>query len=95
MGAGGKDGTWSKRGPTAVLAYLLTFANLAPLEQVAAEALARVPEEPAEGDPAALRVALRLPDGGRLMRRFRKSEHVRCLYDLALAKVPEAAAGRR
>ncbi|KAG2448168.1 hypothetical protein HYH02_006753 [Chlamydomonas schloesseri] len=63
-------------------------------EEVAAEALARVPEEPAEGDPQALRVALRLPDGSRVMRRFRKSEAVRCLYDLALAKVQEAAAGR-
>ncbi|GFR40515.1 hypothetical protein Agub_g1084, partial [Astrephomene gubernaculifera] len=63
-------------------------------EEVAAEARARVPPEPAEGDPDSLRVALRLPDGSRLTRRFRRSEPVRALMDLALGAVAAAAAGR-
>ncbi|GLC38061.1 hypothetical protein PLESTM_000679800 [Pleodorina starrii] len=63
-------------------------------EELAAEALARVPAEPPEGDPEAVRVALRMPDGTRVTRRFRSSEPVRVLFDFGVAHVPEAAAGR-
>ncbi|KXZ56917.1 hypothetical protein GPECTOR_1g827 [Gonium pectorale] len=63
-------------------------------EELAAEALARVPPEPADGDPESVRVALRLPDGRRLQRRFRGSDSVRALFDLAAGNVPEAAAGK-
>jgi hypothetical protein len=80
---------------------LMTLANptdpktpRARSHQVATEAAARVPPEPADGEPGAIRVALRLPGGSRLMRRFRGSDPVRCLHDYALAHVPEAAAGR-
>ncbi|KAG2487936.1 hypothetical protein HYH03_013515 [Edaphochlamys debaryana] len=55
-------------------------------EELAAEARARVPPEPADGDPEAVRVALRLPDGQRITRRFRRTEHVSVLYDFATAE---------
>ncbi len=53
-----------------------------------------MPPEPAEGEPGAVRVALRLPDGRRLMRRFLASHTLAALADLCTAEVPEAAAGR-
>ncbi|GLI69181.1 hypothetical protein VaNZ11_013750 [Volvox africanus] len=63
-------------------------------EEVASQALARVPAEPSEGDPEAVRVALRMPDGTRVTRRFRRVDPVQVLFDFGLAHVPEAAAGR-
>ncbi|EFJ41718.1 hypothetical protein VOLCADRAFT_98325 [Volvox carteri f. nagariensis] len=63
-------------------------------EEVAAEALARVPPEPPAGDSEACRVALRMPDGSRVTRSFRRTDTVRALFDLCVAHVPEAAAGR-
>lgn len=74
---------------------LTTRPNLPSTAQVAAEALARVPAEPSEGDPEALRVAMRMPDGTRVTRRFRRAEPVRVLFDFGAAHVPEVAAGRR
>ncbi|GIL42641.1 hypothetical protein Vafri_589 [Volvox africanus] len=63
-------------------------------EEVASQALARVPTEPPEGDPEAVRVALRMPDGTRVTRRFRRADPVQVLFDFGLAHVPEAAGGR-
>lgn len=60
--------------------------------QVAAGASARLPAEPAESDPCALRVALRLPTGARLQRRFLGTDTVQvtlsCHYWCALCPVP-------
>lgn len=63
-------------------------------EQVAAEAAGRLPDEPPEGAPGQTRVALRLPDGSRVQRRFLKSHPVSVLFDLCITLLPEAAAGR-
>jgi hypothetical protein len=64
------------------------------LLQVQAEAEAALPPEPAEGEAGACRVALRLPDGSRLQRRFLASAPVAQLFSFCLARLPEAAAGR-
>ena len=44
--------------------------------QVKAEAQARLPVQPSEDDPACVRIAMRLPDGPRLLRRFSKHDTV-------------------
>jgi hypothetical protein len=62
--------------------------------QVAALALSRMPEEPMANDPAACSVAIRLPSGQRITRRFPKSSPAACLFDWAVSVVLEAAAGR-
>jgi hypothetical protein len=66
-----------------------------PPEQVQAEALARLPAEPAPGAPGSCRVAVRLPDGQRLARAFDGArDTVAALRDLCLAHCAEAAGGR-
>ncbi len=61
-------------------------------EEVAAAAAARLPAEPAGGGGA--RVALRLPGGGRSVRRFPPGAPLRALRDWCLSLEAEAAAGR-
>lgn len=70
-------------------------ARRAPPEQVAADALARLPPEPAAGAPGGCRVAVRLPDGARVARLFDGArDTIAALRDLCLAHCPEAAGGR-
>lgn len=73
-------------------------AKRPPPEQVAAEAMARLPPEPAPGSGGAstgCRVAVRMPDGSRAARLFDGSrDTVAALRDLCLAHCAEAAGGR-
>ena len=60
----------------------------------AAAAAAALPPEPAAGAPASISVAVRLPDGARLTRRFAASDPVASLYDFVVsARAPGAARG--
>eukprot|EP00887_Chlorella_sp_A99_P008221 scaffold12.g8221.t1 len=63
-----------------------------PAAEVAAEAAARLPAEPAA--PDGCRVAVRLPDGRRPQRRFPRAAPVSALYDYCLTLSEEAAGGR-
>ncbi|PRW20356.1 UBX domain-containing [Chlorella sorokiniana] len=58
--------------------------------QAAAEA--RLPPEPAGSD--GVRIAVRLPDGRRVQRRFPADAPLAAVYDLCLAQSEEAAGGR-
>ncbi|GAB4816470.1 hypothetical protein N2152v2_003516 [Parachlorella kessleri] len=60
--------------------------------QVAAEAAARLPPEPAGAEGC--RIAVRFPDGKRGQRRFPRSAPLAAVHDYCLSQVEEAAAGR-
>ena len=62
--------------------------------EVAAAALAALPAEPAANDAHSCSVALRLPSGARISRRFPRTAPASCLRDWAVSAVHEAAAGR-
>lgn len=57
--------------------------------QAQAKAAARVPDEPPEG--SGIRVAVRLPEGGRAQRRFAGGDSVAALQDWVASISPEAA----
>ncbi|KAI3424405.1 hypothetical protein D9Q98_009957 [Chlorella vulgaris] len=61
--------------------------------EVQAAAAARLPQEPSDG--SGCRIAVRLPDGRRLQRRFPTGSPVAAAYDLFLSLCQEAAEGRR
>ncbi|KAL6760371.1 hypothetical protein V8C86DRAFT_2554317 [Haematococcus lacustris] len=63
-------------------------------EEVSAAAAARLPPEPDQGAAESCRVALRLPSGERLQRRFLLSHTVQALHDLVVSSLLEAAGGR-
>lgn len=52
---------------------------------------ARLPEEPAADDPGRVALMLKLPDGGRLQRRFRATETLGFLYDYVDVQKAELA----
>jgi hypothetical protein len=62
--------------------------------EVTAAALAFLPAEPEASDAHTCSVALRLPTGMRISRRFPRSAPAACLRAWAVSAVPEAAAGR-
>ncbi|KAI5070016.1 hypothetical protein GOP47_0014359 [Adiantum capillus-veneris] len=51
------------------------------LERQLAAKRAALPEEPSIDDEAAVTLMVRMPDGSRQGRRFRKSDHLQCLFD--------------
>ncbi|KAK9821335.1 hypothetical protein WJX81_007084 [Elliptochloris bilobata] len=63
-------------------------------EEVAAEAEAAMPQEPAEGDPGACVLAVRFPDGSRALHRFPRNAPLAAVRSLCVARQPEAARGR-
>ena len=67
--------------------------DLAP-EDRAAQAEAALPAEPPADDPTGCSVAVRLPDGSRLARRFPRSAPLAALYDFCVSRCGEAATGR-
>lgn len=69
-----------------------------PVQEAAAlqkAAAARLPPEEEATGPGACRVAVRLPDGSRLQRRFLQSATVASVADLCLASSVDAAGGKR
>eukprot|EP00955_Chlamydomonas_euryale_P099140 365198-Chlamydomonas_euryale.AAC.1 len=63
-------------------------------EQRVAEAAARLPAEPDASASGACRVALRLPDGARVQRRFLASDALQAVHDFAVVQMGAAAGGR-
>ena len=63
-------------------------------EERAARAEAALPAEPPAGDASGCSVAVRLPDGSRLMRRFPLAAPLAALYDFCVSRGGEAAASR-
>eukprot|EP00884_Botryococcus_braunii_P019864 jgi/Botrbrau1/6561/Bobra.40_2s0025.1 len=73
---------------------IVPTAPLKDLAQVAEEAAASLPPEPAVGTPGACRLAVRLPDGTRPARRFMETEPLRTIHTWCLSLCQEAAGGR-
>ena len=63
-------------------------------EDRAAQAEAALPAEPPVDDPTGCSVAVRLPDGSRVTRRFPRSAPLAALYDFCVSRCGEAATGR-
>jgi hypothetical protein len=62
-------------------------------EEVAAEAAAQLPPEPPTGE-GATRLAVRLPDGKRMQRRFLRSDPLQVVHTWCISECLEAAGGR-
>eukprot|EP00894_Picocystis_sp_ML_P003866 jgi/Pico_ML_1/54383/g4740.t1 len=58
------------------------------------EAVRELRPEPEAGDPQSCRIAVRLPDGGRIQRRFLRDQRVRLLHVYCMQEVDEARRGR-
>jgi len=58
------------------------------------EAVRELRPEPEAGDPQSCRIAVRLPDGGRIQRRFLRDQRVRLLHVYCMQEVEEARRGR-
>ncbi|RLN75567.1 hypothetical protein BBJ28_00012839 [Nothophytophthora sp. Chile5] len=61
-----------------------------PEEEKAEEPVVPLAPEPADGTPAVTRVQIRVPDGSRLTRRFRKTDPLSMVWAFVKDQVPEA-----
>ena len=93
--AGARGGAGGAGGPAAGERASVPPATAAERpDERAARAEAALPAEPPAGAAEGCSVAVRLPDGARLARRFPRAAPLAALYDFCVSRGGEAAAGR-